>query len=957
LIVVLVAIIGIAVMLFAPFIVYNFSIFSDNVGFAAHSVYPTFSAPESGFSINGNSLSVSDTAIYKTGYYSINGANWQNFTLSGTILNGSWLSSSATYTLPNFGSGESYVVIYTCTKTSGAWNCHDNKWQLQIINNTGTTNSGSKTIIYAAGRFGDGAYPTMELIIDNNVVASWIVDGDVETPKFNAYYYNHTSVIDKNSAVRVNYPNDVWGSIRDLRVDKIVIDNVTYESESPSNINTGQSDGTRCGGYDSPGNEWLVCSGYIQYNLSSTSPPACTPVCSNKQCGSDGCSGTCGTCLSTQTCDSNGACINNAVAPFCGDNQCNGNETCSSCSRDCSACQSYSRTFYVSSSTGNDNTGDGSINKPWQTISKINAQTFKAGDGILFKRGDTWHETLTVSSSGSSAASITYSAYGTGEKPIITGFTTITGWTNEGNEIYSKGVSSESSPEMVTINGLPYGMGRYPDEGTWLYFESHDGTESITDNELPSSPDWTGAEIVIRNQDWAFKRGIVDTHSGHTLRYSPKYYGDEEPHDGWGYFFQNDLRTLTKFGEWYYDDSNSKLYMYFGSNNPNNYRVQVSSIDKLVTFDQNEGYITFDNIQFAGANDRSLDISANKYITIKNCDIEYSGIFGIYADNSNNIKIINTTLNYSNDEGIYTDGLKDTIISGCTINNTGTIIGLGGENVILEYNNICNSGYSGMNFGSTNGIVRNNVIDRYCFNLVDGAGIYYGSQTASTNLAIYNNIVLNGVGGNAGRPLGSPLEASNGIYIDFNTLNGVKIYNNTVKDCKGGGIYVHESQNIDIYDNKVYDCTEAARYQDSGLGITIRDIFMKGNIFVATDSSQLTMWARTHDVNNDFNQWGDFDYNYYLRTTGDDKSIGAFIYDWSGASSSLAEWNALSGQDSHSHDGSTTLANSNGILFEYNPTRTNKVITLSGNYVDVKGASYSGSVTIAPYTSIFLIKH
>jgi hypothetical protein len=47
----------------------------------------------------------------------------------------------------------------------------------------------------------------------------------------------------------------------------------------------------------------------------------------------------------------------------------------------------------------------------------------------------------------------------------------------------------------------------------------------------------------------------------------------------------------------------------------------------------------------------------------------------------------------------------------------------------------------------------------------------------------------------------------------------------------------------------------------------------------------------------------------------------------------------------------------NDILFEYNPTAANKVVALSGSYVDVKNVSYSGSVTLKPFTSIVLIKN
>jgi hypothetical protein len=178
LIVVLVAIIGIAVMLFAPSIVNNFS---DAVGYAAHPIYPIFSTAELGFNINGNSLTVSDTAIYKIGYYSINGADWQNFTLSGTTLSGSWLTGTATYNLPNFPTGENYVVIYSCSKISGTWNCHDNKWQLQIINITSNSNTIFPSIKFISPTPNSGAViktSSQQIVAnitdDSNSVSSWI---------------------------------------------------------------------------------------------------------------------------------------------------------------------------------------------------------------------------------------------------------------------------------------------------------------------------------------------------------------------------------------------------------------------------------------------------------------------------------------------------------------------------------------------------------------------------------------------------------------------------------------------------------------------------------------------------------------------------------------------------------------------------------------------------------------
>ena len=63
----------------------------------------------------------------------------------------------------------------------------------------------------------------------------------------------------------------------------------------------------------------------------------------------------------------------------------------------------------------------------WDTIADVNAASFSAGDSVLFARGCTWREQLTVPSSGSAGSPITFGAYGTGDNPIINGADVITG--------------------------------------------------------------------------------------------------------------------------------------------------------------------------------------------------------------------------------------------------------------------------------------------------------------------------------------------------------------------------------------------------------------------------------------------------------------------------------------------------------------------------------------------------
>lgn len=74
--------------------------------------------------------------------------------------------------------------------------------------------------------------------------------------------------------------------------------------------------------------------------------------------------------------------------------------------------------YYISSSSGNDN-NDGSRDRPWASLAKVNSMTFQPGDRILFKRGDTWTGRLTPQGSGTVDKPILLGAYGDGAHPKI----------------------------------------------------------------------------------------------------------------------------------------------------------------------------------------------------------------------------------------------------------------------------------------------------------------------------------------------------------------------------------------------------------------------------------------------------------------------------------------------------------------------------------------------------------
>jgi hypothetical protein len=76
-------------------------------------------------------------------------------------------------------------------------------------------------------------------------------------------------------------------------------------------------------------------------------------------------------------------------------------------------CTNYNVSSY-SCGSGSDST--------FATIADINTfSSLQPGDSVLFRRGQTWREQLTVPASGEEGSPITFGAFGEGEKPVISG--------------------------------------------------------------------------------------------------------------------------------------------------------------------------------------------------------------------------------------------------------------------------------------------------------------------------------------------------------------------------------------------------------------------------------------------------------------------------------------------------------------------------------------------------------
>jgi parallel beta-helix repeat protein len=606
-------------------------------------------------------------------------------------------------------------------------------------------------------------------------------------------------------------------------------------------------------------------------------------------------------------------------------------------------------TDYHFATAGNDITGDGSAGTPWQTITKANSLHPVAGDQILFNKGDTFYGTIIITHSGSVGSPIIYGAYGTGANPIITGFTIITGWTNEGSSIYSKVITSEAQTNMVTVDGINTGMGRYPD-ATYLTYTTATASR-ITDPELGASPDWDGAEVVINKNGWTLDRCLITAHATTTIDFT-NLGSTETPNANRSYFIQNDLRCVTTTNEWYHSISDNKFYIY---GDPSAKVVKVATLNNLL---YNNGYdnITVDNITFEGSISANLNVYGY-YVDnfkIQNCKVNFSGGYGMSLETCRNLIVDNNIVLNSTRTGISSNGTSNNIITNNTVTNTfmieGSGLGVASSAIrmwaesgtgLVQYNNIDYAGYNGIYFIGNNVEIKNNFINHCLFIPFtnDGGGIYTGGANYLGRV-IDRNIVINSGGV--------------GIYLDEVSSN-IQVTNNTAANSVIG-LDLHKAAHNTVINNTMFNNEYNIWFQTSSAVDILHDNTLTGNIYFAKSSTQLALYFLS--INNDIPQFGTSNNNYYARPVDDNNVFRTNDPSTGSTLRTLTEWITFTSQDADSKKSPITITDTSYIDFYYNATDEIVVKEIPYGSIDVTGAKYTiiGGVTLDAYESKVLMK-
>jgi parallel beta-helix repeat protein len=626
-------------------------------------------------------------------------------------------------------------------------------------------------------------------------------------------------------------------------------------------------------------------------------------------------------------------------------------------------------TYYLSSIDGDDArtpTQAQDPATPWKTLAKLTAvfPDLQPGDSILLERGETFPGALVIGRSGTAASPIFISAYGSGSDPIVSGFKTVAAWTDLGGNVWESTapVSTLASCNVVRIGGVDTAMGRYPNTG-YLTYESFSGNTSITSASITASPDWTGAEAVIKKERWIIDRGRITSHSGSTLGYAG---GGYDGHAGWGFFIQNDRRTLDQPNEWYFDPTSGKIAVYSVGAPVG---VEVAAVDDLVTMIYRD-HLIIDGLSFEGANRSALDIGSSSDVTVRSCTMEacFNGVLGEqYGASSDGFTLEGCTVAHSNNNGI---DLPPEVVGARLLHNrvtqSGMLVGMSGSGdgkaqgmnvssngALIESNEVDDSGYIGIGFEGDGSVVTHNLVNGFCSVKDDGGGIYTGNEHPGAR--IIANTVINGLGDGAGTS-GPGTTRSFGIYLDGDVSSGFEVRGNALGSTGYGGVFLHNSHDVIVADNTSFDATYGLLVKDDVSSSYLTNLEISGNAWCARSAGQAAMQIST--LHDDVASLGTLDHNIYARPVDDDQLIEIAPEGEGQASTtySLAGWQAAFGHDAQSQGSARAASSDADLRFEYNATALPRTVMLDASYVDLAGTAHAGSLELAPYASVVLIK-
>lgn len=538
----------------------------------------------------------------------------------------------------------------------------------------------------------------------------------------------------------------------------------------------------------------------------------------------------------------------------------------------------FANKYYFSSVNGNasDSYTTSSQASPWATAAKLETlltSSNTTSDTIYIERSSSFFVSDGININRSNLKIL---PFGEGARPIIHSLVNLTSWTTVSGKpnVWVTTSALSGNPDwlrLVTKNGVPVAMGRWPDidsanAGYREYFNPTGSTSSriVQDPDLNIAArpqDLLTAQIVIRTNDTNIDTGRISsiTTAG-AITFTG---GDKAPtnadkdaqgnftSNGWGYFFRAALSTLTKQDEWYYDRSTDKLY-YYSTFNPVAANIQFSAADVLLKFTAAKN-IYIEGIEFWGAHSNvSQAFGTTNNVYLNNCGFYNAGRNGVLLidEATRNFRVENSNIRNCWNNGLtsYYQNIDSVIIRYCTIENIGTAPGMGVNNnsnycgisfrggdyikapsngagmphLNLSHNYLDSIGQHGIAFvADGTSRIDSNTINYYSMWLTDAGGIYTSPPNFDSvfdyggTRSVSYNFISNAA--NTGR-LGTKNPDDtwgkvNAIYLDGGS-NQLDLIGNVMENFALTGIYCNECFDTRIMNNVAVGNGYAVRFEE-----------------------------------------------------------------------------------------------------------------------------------------------
>lgn len=641
-------------------------------------------------------------------------------------------------------------------------------------------------------------------------------------------------------------------------------------------------------------------------------------------------------------------------------------------------------TYHVSNSASSDSY-PGTEAQPFATLTKaLSASGW--GDTVLLARGSTFR--IGGLNLGSSR---TFAAYGTTTlpNPVIAGSDVITGWAPSaaGSPILVAAVpAGVTGIKQVYVDGRRMTLARFPNTG-WLRTAAGSNHFQIVDPELPKLPivNWTGAQVHWRKWTWVYDTRTIASDSGSgTLALAGDTAFWDDSAIGSGYFIDNALKALDVPGEWFYDATAAKLYLYPPVG------AAAAAMQVEAAFRETAGTVrgaTLEGLTIQHFTTTGL-IIADSPGTLRNCVVQHNGAKGIYATwNCNGTLITGCVIRDNLDIGIAwnEDPARSggSIVEHCTLERNGSVPGLAGSGswhgvgmvvgnargLQFRFNRVTETGYAGIILGTDGHTVTRNVFRRCMATYNDGAAIY----THSSSNHITENIILDTIGDLESAQPWYPM--GRGIWLEYlKKFHDSIITDNTIYGSGSDGIWLPNNYHCTVSRNVLVSNRRAALslggWEKENPGTPPTPLDPQQNHTLADNTlaigarpwrpfpgqvQTLDQWAVLNDYLLGFVTSADFDLDF--GTMSGTKLLtrdGADLVLRDGNTSrTLAQWKA---EESAWADPAPTTYQGNGYLF-INDTEATVAFPLPAGvtWLQLGGAAVGSTVSIAPFRSVVLL--